>query len=305
MSDQKRALILESRGVLRVGGPDRRAFLQGLISNDIEKVTGERAIWSAFLTAQGKFLHEFTIFEDGEDADGAFLIDCEAARLDDLKRRLSMYKLRSKVALEDLRDSQAVLALFGADALDPLGLPAEPGRAGRFGAGPVAVDPRHAGLGARAVLPRAEAEACLREAGFSQATLADYDRRRIPLGLPDGSRDLEVERTILLEAGFDELSGVDWQKGCYLGQELTARTKYRALIKKRLLPVEIEGASPEPGTAILSGSREVGVLRSTVDGLGMALLRLESLEDDLSAGEAKVRVAVPDWVRFQEPPPKP
>ncbi len=305
MSDEKRALILENRGVLRVGGPDRRAFLQGLISNDVEKVSSERAIWSAFLTAQGKFLHEFTIFEDGEGEDGGFLIDCEAERLDDLKRRLSIYKLRSKVTLDDLRGSHAVLALFGADALGALGLPAEPGRAGRIGAGPVAVDPRHAGLGARAILPRAEVEENLRDAGFAPAILADYDRRRIPLGLPDGTRDLEVERTILLEAGFDELSGVDWQKGCYLGQELTARTKYRALIKKRLLPVEIEGASPDPGTAIFSGAREVGVLRSTVNGLGMALLRLENLQDELRAGEAKLRVTVPDWVRFQEPPPKP
>ena len=214
MTSDKQALILESRGVLRLSGPDRRAFLQGLVSNDVEKATAGQAIWSAFLTAQGKFLHEFFLYEEpsSEAEGGSFLIDCEAERLDDLKRRLSMYKLRSKIALEDLRESHCVAVLFGSGALSALGLGGEAGQSAAWGQGVAAADPRHAGLGARAVLPRT-AEAQIGEAGFEAAGLADYDRVRIALGLPDGSRDLEIERTILLEAGFDELAGGGLEQG--------------------------------------------------------------------------------------------
>ena len=170
-----------------------------------------------------------------------------------------------------------------------------------FGGGVTYVDPRLARLGARAVLPRAGAEAALEGAGIAAAGLAGYDTLRIELGVPDGSRDLEIERSPLLENGFDELHGVDWDKGCYMGQELTARTRYRGLTKKRLLPVEIDGPVPEPGTVVRSGEREAGVLRSTVAGRGLALLRLEHLGEEaapLTAGEARLTVVRPDWARF-------
>jgi folate-binding protein YgfZ len=142
----------------------------------------------------------------------------------------------------------------------------------------------------------------LKEAGFEAAELADYDALRIGLGLPDGSRDMEVEKAILLENGFDELGGVDWDKGCYMGQELTARTKYRALIKKRLLPVRIDGPTPPPDTPILTNGKEVGRLRSSAKGQALALLRLEALNGDapeLVAGEAKLSPQRPDWLRSQ------
>jgi folate-binding protein YgfZ len=245
------ALVLDARGVLRVAGEDRQSFLQGIVSNDVAKAGPERALWSAFLTPQGKFLHEFFLAESGD----AILLDCEAARLADLRRRLSIYKLRSKVTLEDASADLAVAVLFGPGALEALGLAETPGRAAPFAGGLAYVDPRLAALGARALLPRAEAAAALAAAGFAQGALADYDRLRISLGVPDGSRDLEVEKSILLENGFDELHGVDWNKGCYMGQELTARTKYRALIKKRLLPVEIDGPAPAPGTPITAGGK--------------------------------------------------
>ncbi len=293
---EMRALVLESRGVMRLGGEDLRGFLQGMVSNDVDKVAPERAVWSAFLTPQGKFLHEFFMVE----RQGGFLLDCEAARLADLKRRLSIYKLRSKVTLEDTSAETAVAVLFGAGSFEALGLDGELGRAAPFGGGVAFVDPRLTALGARALLPRERADNALREAGFQAATLEDYDRHRLALGVPDGSRDLEVEKAILLENGFEELHGVDWDKGCFMGQELTARTKYRALIKKRLLPVEIEGPAPAPGTPVLHGGKEAGVMRSSCDGLGLALMRLESLEgaEAFEAGEAKVTPHKPDWAQF-------
>jgi folate-binding protein YgfZ len=291
------ALMLETRGVLRVAGDDRQAFLQGIVSNDVAKAGPERALWSAFLTPQGKFLHEFFLVEWQD----AYLLDGEAARLADLRRRLSIYKLRSKVSVEDVSADFAVAALFGGAALSTLGLAEAPGSAVPFAGGLAYTDPRLAALGARALLPRDGAEAALEAAGCAPATLADYDRLRMSLGVPDGSRDLEVEKSILLENGFDELHGVDWDKGCFLGQELTARTKYRALIKKRLLPVEIDGPAPAPGTPVLAGGKEAGVMRSATDGLGLALLRLEYLDEDgsaLTAGEARLTPKKPDWAVF-------
>ncbi len=292
---ERRGLILEGRGMLQAAGPDRRDFLQGIISNDVTKVSAEHTVWSAFLTPQGKFLHEFFLAEWQD----AFLLDCEAARLPDLLRRLSIYKLRSQVTLADASDRFAVAALFGAGTLEALKLAAEPGGAAPFAGGLVFVDPRLAELGARAILPAEGAAAALEAAGFGPASLADYDRLRISQGAPDGSRDLEVEKSILLENGFDELHGVDWDKGCFMGQELTARTHYRALIKKRLMPVEIDGPAPAPGTPVLAGEKEAGVMRSAVEGLGLALLRLECLDDaPFTAGEAKLTPRKPDWAAF-------
>jgi folate-binding protein YgfZ len=267
-----------------------------MVSNDVTKLGPERAIWSAFLTPQGKFLHEFFMTEEPGAGAESLRLDCEAARLDDLRGRLARYKLRAKIELTDVSADYTVAAIFGETALEALGLPAEIGAARPFGGGIAYVDPRLAGLGARAVLPRAGARAALEGAGLAAATLADYDTLRIGLGVPDGSRDLEIERSPLLENGFDELHGVDWDKGCFMGQELTARTKYRALIKKRLLPVAIEGPAPEPGTQVTAAGKDAGVLRSSVDGVGLALLRLEHLEAPLLAGEARLTAKKPDWL---------
>ncbi|MBE9555095.1 MAG: folate-binding protein, partial [Proteobacteria bacterium] len=145
--------------------------------------------------------------------------------------------------------------------------------------GAVYLDPRLPVAGARAILPAARVAEILEPLGFAAATPDDYDDMRIGLGLPDGTKDMVVEKTILLEANFDRLNGVDWEKGCYMGQELTARTKYRGLIKKRLMPVTIEGAAPPPGTPLMLDGKEAGEMRSSRDGLGIALIRLDRIED--------------------------
>ena len=192
-------------------------------------------------------------------------------------------------------------AVFGADAPAALGLPSEPGAARPFGSGIVFVDPRLAALGARAILPLEGARVLLGNAGISETGFDSYDRLRLSLGIPDGSRDLVLEKSILLEAGFDELNGVDWQKGCYIGQELTARTKYRGLVKRRLMPVEIEGPTPPPGTIVTMDGREVGEMRSSRDGLGLALLRIEPVREGktLAAGDATLVPLRPSWMRLE------
>ena len=294
--DNKGFVELPQRGLLTVAGEDRRDFLQGLISNDINKVDGTRAIYSGFLTAQGRYLHDFFVAEIGD----TYYLDCERERLDDLRRRLSLYKLRAKVTLAPAGDAMAVVALFGPGTVPALRLEEEPGSARPLAGGVAYVDPRLVGLGARAIVPREKVPE-LAALGFQPAPFEAYDALRLSLGVPDGSRDLPIEKALLLENGFDELNGVDWKKGCYVGQELTARMKYRALTRKRLTPVRIEGPAPQPGTAVMLDGQEAGEMRSTHGTLGLALLRLEMIEQaekegkPLTAGDARVMPVKPAW----------
>lgn len=289
---------LADRGVLRVAGEDARPFLQGLISNDVARVSPTQAVWAAFLTAQGRYLHDFFVVE----SDGALLLESEASRLADLKRRLSMYRLRSRVTIEPAEPPLSVWGLAGDAAAGAVGLDAgEAGSAVVVAGGVVFVDPRLPAAGLRALLPRASGEAALLERGFRPGAAGSFDALRIELGLPDGSRDLMIDKTLLLEAGFLELGGIDWDKGCYLGQELTARMRWRGLVKRRLLPMRVQGPLPAAGTHILLDGREVGEVRSGADGWAMAMLRLDALAKIQAAGGIAVEGArlspqLPAWM---------
>ncbi|MBV8402391.1 MAG: folate-binding protein YgfZ, partial [Acetobacteraceae bacterium] len=249
---------LPARGVLEISGADRISFLQGLVSNDVQDSGPNRAVWAALLTPQGKWLADFFILADSE----RLLLDCERAQVAMLLQRLSRFRLRSKVELRDASDSLQVYAAWG----------------GAPGSGRLAApDPR---------LPEAGWRVLADTALPCSATEEDWDQHRLALGLPDGSRDLESEKTVLLEAGFDELHGVSWTKGCYMGQELTARTKYRGLVKRRLVPVEVRGPLPASGSPVFRNNSEVGAMRSGRGGHGLAQLRLEVLEESLTCGNA-------------------
>ena len=291
--------ILQDRGLLTVSGADRSSFLQGLISNDIHSVTPERAVWSALLTPQGKYLYDFFIAE----FEGRYLIDCEAARLMDLGRRLSKYKLRASVDLGK-EEGMAVLAVYGAGVGKYFGLRENSGEVAAFRDGIAFVDPRLVDVGVRAILGKESAKAALESIDLEEVAAESYDAFRLGFGVPDGSRDMIVEKSTLLESNFEELNGVDWDKGCYMGQELTARTKYRGLLKKRMVPVKIEGHEPSLGAPIFCDKRQVGEMRSTRSGLGIALIRLEYLERAIS-GEIKliaegsvITPRKPDWANF-------
>ena len=287
---------LTHRAVLRLSGPDVRAFLQGVISNDVEKATETQAIWAAFLTPQGKYLHDFFLVAQGDE----LLLEGERERLPDLMKRLKIYKLRAKAEIEGPLEDLSVAVVHGEGSLDALGLPAEAGAAKAVEGGIAFVDPRLAEAGVRLLLPTDAMASLGEKLGLKHGEEAAYERKRIALGLPDGSRDMQVEKAILLECGFDELHGVDWDKGCYMGQELTARTKYRGLIKKRLMPLAFEGNAPAPGTPVMVGEREVGDLRTTVGDLGIALLRLEHAEAALDAAGVAAKPALPDWMTLPE-----
>jgi folate-binding protein YgfZ len=288
---------LPARGVIEIAGEDRIAFLQGLVSNDVEKVSPRRVIYAALLTAQGRYLFDFFIVALGE----ALYLDAEAARLPELQRRLAIYKLRAKVTVGDASARFAVAAAWGNNTAQALAL-TDAGAAKAFAGGTAYVDPRLEALGARFLVPRANGIGAVAALGFLPADADAYDHHRLALGVPDGSRDLPVEKALLLEAGFDELNGIDWQKGCYMGQEITARMKYRALVKKRLLPVAIEGTMPPPGTAIMRDGSEAGEMLSGREGRGLALLRLDAVSDaanggPLTAEGARLTPEKPAWWR--------
>ena len=301
--------VLDRRSVVAVTGEDRKAFLQGLVSNDMLRVTPDHAAYALFLTPQGKFLHDFTVVEPGDvepgaDSSAALLLDPETDRRADLLRRLKMYKLRSKIALEDRAEALHVAVAFGDGALAALGLPAEPGAARPFGGGVAFTDPRLPALGARLFLPiegPVDGIAALEAAGLVRRDAAEYDLLRLSLGVPDGTNDLIPEKSIPLENRMDALNAISWDKGCYMGQELTARTKYRALIKKKLFPVAIDGPMPEPGTPVTLDGKEAGEIRSVRGGAALALLRLEEVqraaENGLSfqAGPATLTPREPGW----------
>lgn len=289
--------ILADRGVVEISGEEVRSFLQGMISNDIDKLAPGEAIYAAFLTPQGKYLFDFFIVEQ----DGALLFDVEAARRDELIKRFTLYRLRAKVAFTDRTGELCVAALWSNDAAAVLGLNPAPGTAEALADGRVYMDPRLAAAGARAILPAVTLSATLDDLGATLTPPEEYDRHRLALGLPDGSRDLIVEKSLLLESGFDELHGVDFEKGCYVGQELTARTKFRGLVRKRLLRVDLEGSTPEPGTPVMAGGIELGEMRSARDGIGLALLRLDRLASARAEGTtiladgAALTPVTPDW----------
>lgn len=269
---------LTDRAVLRLGGGDCRSFLQGLITNDVEQLSVGRAVYAALLTPQGKFLFDFHLYQDGD----SILLDAAQSMMPDLVKRLSMYKLRSDVSIVP-EPSLVIAAVWPHLSADVDAV--------------VASDPRHNDLGQRVVGSAASIEVLAND-----CMAGDYDAHRLSLGIPDGVRDLIANKTILLEAGFDALDGVSFDKGCFVGQELTARTKYRGLVKRRLLSVDIEGDTPPPGTPVMAGETTAGEMRSAQGTVGLAMLRLDRIADQSSfaCGDATLTLRQVDWQQLPQ-----
>jgi len=287
-ADTNRYTIAPWRAVVAVDGADATGFLQGLATNDVARVSPDNSVWAALLSPQGRLLHEFFICRRG----GMFLLDTGADGLDDLRRRLTMYRLRAKVDFPELPDNPVVALLWGPTVAAAPGIEdPRPGLTVPFGDGLVFVDPRLPALGLRAILPRAGATETLDAAGLVPDSAEGWERHRLALGVPEGARDLPPGEALPMENGLEKLNALDWEKGCYVGQELTARMRYRGLAKKRLVPVTVEGAAPPPGTPVTGpDGREAGIMRSAAGGRGLCLLRVAALEagGELRAGAALI-----------------
>ena len=288
-------LNLPNRKVLRISGTETRNFLQGLVSNDMMRVSKDRVIYAALLTPQGKYLHDFFISELKNN----FYLDCDSSRIDDLVKRLKIFKLRSDINLE-IVEEMSVTALFGDNALENLPVHPTEGSATHWLGGILFTDPRLNSIGARAILPDSSPKFSELDFDTSTSTFEEYDTLRINLGLPDSNRDLISEKSILLESGFEELNGVDFDKGCYIGQELTARTKHRGLIKKRLIPVKFDGPPPISGTQITQGNNKVGEVRSVSKSSALVLIRTDALDnsEEFIASDTRLTPYKTEWANF-------
>jgi len=248
---------LPNRGLIHIEGEDRKPFLQGLISNDIMKATPGKLLYSCLLTPQGKFLHDFFVHE----GDGFLLLDCEGGeRARDLYDRLMKFRLRAKVKLS-VEESNSVYAILP-PSIPPVNGGEQPEKSppaswGAWG-GPLP-DPRDDVLGLRT----------FEKPDLEEQPFETWDRVRIQHCIPDGSRDMKIESSTLLECRIDKLNGIDWDKGCYMGQELTARMKYRGLAKRHLYTVTFKGEAPAPFSDLPNG----GSMRSSCGDIGIALLK--------------------------------
>ena len=260
---------LEDRAVIALSGPDAHTFLQGLITNDIGKLEPSKPLYAALLTPQGKILFDFILVDDGV---GTLLMDCTATLREALVNRLTLYRLRAKVEIK-ARDDLVVFA----------------GREGASLAGGF-TDPRLAALGQRAIAAKQ-----------SNGTTDDYLSHRLALGVAEGA-DFGQDKMFALDAGLEELHGVSFDKGCYVGQELTARMKHKGTARKRLLPIGAVdgGVLPSPGTPVLAGQTNIGDITSAYGTRGFALIRLDRLDEivnfTITVGDVSVNVTKPSWL---------
>jgi folate-binding protein YgfZ len=281
-----KAAFLPDRGVVKVSGTDARDFLNGLVTTDVTLLRPGLGRFGALLTPQGKITTDFLITEAPPGLGGGFLIDCPRALAQGLADKLGFYKLRARVAVENLSDGLRVLAAWDGDPAMTPDL--------------AFADPRHAALGWRILVPE---ELTQKVAGLIGAELVDstaYDAHRIACGVPRGGLDFMYGDAFPHETNMDRLHGVDFDKGCYVGQEVVSRMQHRGTARTRTIRVVLDGPSPEAGTAILAGDKPVGTIGSTSGHNGLALVRIDRAADALAAGTPltsgglAIRVAEPD-----------
>jgi folate-binding protein YgfZ len=280
------AALLSDRAGVRVSGPAASSFLQGLVTNDIDKAKPGGAIHAGLLTPQGKILFDFFVVPSGE----GFLLEIAKAKAAELAQRLGFYRLRAEVEIAE-DPSITVAAAWGEPA--------------RLADGAIAyADPRLPALGQRVLL---HADTSLSSLGCAPAGEDEYHARRIALGVPEGGRDYDFGDAFPHEAMFDQLGGVDFNKGCFVGQEVVSRMEHRGTARKRIVGVEGEGPLPPSGTDITAGSVSIGTLGSVSGNSGLALLRLDRAEEakaagvPLRAGEVTVGLRIPAWARLKAP----
>ncbi|MEM9633215.1 MAG: folate-binding protein [Pseudomonadota bacterium] len=284
---------LADRSVIRVSGQEAQHFLQNLVTADIDEIDRTGAGASALLTPQGKILFDFLIYK----TDDAYLIDTPSCTAADLLKRLTFYRLRAKVDLEMMPENIAIYAVWDGPAQAASAIVA-------------VTDPRLPALGQRLVGP---AEALASELGTDPSEAEAYDSLRIRLGVPEGLKDYDYSDIFPHDADLDQLGGVSFKKGCYVGQEVVSRVHHRGTARKRFVQVESSSPLPEKGTTVSAGGKSIGTLGSSTaangGNIGLALLRLDKVPQakdngsPLQCGDAEITVKLPEWAEFALPVP--
>ncbi|MBN8975063.1 MAG: folate-binding protein YgfZ [Rhizobiales bacterium] len=283
------AALLSDRGVIKLSGEDAKAFLNGLITTDTAQVEPGAGRFGALLTPQGKIVADFLITEVPAGHGGGLLIDCPRTLAQPLATKLGFYKLRAKVTVENLSDSFGVLAVWGGEPSVKPDL--------------CFADPRAKELGWRILIPP---ELATKAAALLNATMTDeaaYEAHRIARGVPRGGVDFSYGDAFPHETNMDHLHGVDFNKGCYVGQEVVSRMQHRGTARTRTVRVAFDGTAPDAGAPILAGEKQVGTMGSSAHNTGLATVRIDKVSDALDAGTPLVagtttlRLADPDAVR--------
>jgi folate-binding protein YgfZ len=284
-----KAAFLPDRGVVKVGGEDARNFLNGLVTTDVTLVRPGLGRFGALLTPQGKITIDFIITEAPAGHGGGFLIDAPRALAKGLADKLGFYKLRAKVTVENLSDDLGVMAVWDGEPSTKPDL--------------IFSDPRHAALGWRVLVPEGLAQKVADLAGAELVESGAYDAHRIATGVPRGGLDFIYGDAFPHETNMDRLHGVDFDKGCYVGQEVVSRMQHRGTARTRTVRIALDGAAPEPGTAVVAGDKPVGTMGSSAGDAGLALLRTDRAIDALDAGTPltsgglAIRIADPEALR--------
>ena len=288
-----KAALLPDRGVVKVAGDDARNFLHGLVTADILDLNPRKARFCALLSPQGKILADFFVVEAPLPDGGGFFLDVPRLSAKTLVDKFNLYKLRARVLIEDLSHVLGVLAAWDGEATAASGLCYR--------------DPRLPALGVRVMTPPQRANAIATTLGAMLVDAGEYESHRIALGIPCGGVDFSYGDAFPHEADMDQLGGVDFAKGCYVGQEVVSRMEHRGIARTRVVPVHYDGAPPKAGVVVTAGGREVGIMGSAAAKRGLALLRLDrvanalSHHEQLQADGVRVQVVKPDWAHFAFP----
>jgi tRNA-modifying protein YgfZ len=262
-----RQCLLSDRGVIKVAGAEATNFLHRLITNSVLNIPKGEGRYSGLLTAQGKLIFDFFVVPLPEGPEAGYLFDCVREQTGDLIKRLNLHKMRAKIAIEDQSETLAVAAVFEGEA--PAGLD-----------GVIYRDTRAPGMGLRIIAPP---DALAKLMGTDSSR---YEAHRVAQGVPKGGVDFVYGDTFVHDANLDLLNGVDFKKGCYVGQEVVARVHFRKSARKRIVKIHFDGPAQAQGTQVMAGETTIGQVGSTAGGEGLAMLRLDRLEDAQAAGVA-------------------
>ncbi|MEO0961247.1 MAG: folate-binding protein [Pseudomonadota bacterium] len=280
--------LLDDRAVLRAAGADMYELLQRLVTGNLDQVTSGNGVYSLLLTPQGKFLFDFFMVSDPSN-EGAMLIDCAKTRVADLQRRLTMYKLRADAAFDDVSTEFQVIAHWG-DGASPID------------GGGCYPDPRDQRLGYRCIAPVSDVSAVMDKSQTTAASAEDYRAFCVSLGVPDGALDIGADKDFPIESNLDLLNGIDFHKGCFVGQEVASRTHRKGKARKRLVVAALEGDAPEPGSDVLIGEAKVGSIAGSAGGNALAQVFTDRVAKAQSltaqAGDSQLTLKVPPYASF-------